>query len=497
MVEPVSLPLYGTFELALELRDVQNNPFTVFPRVMFAQGDDRFEVDAFYDGDSTWRARFMPHRAGAWTYAWSHGDAGGEGGFVCAGSPAEGIHGHLRVDPAHPRYLAFDDGSPAYWYGGKWFRSVALGPPRRAGVENTRREQDAAILAYLDVCREYRHNGLTMKTALYPLAEDRLSWDLEWVRRMDWFVQQAAARGIYVQVNLFDTWSRAAGAPFGNDTEGSRQVFNVWADGDEAAKENYLRYAVARFAGFANVWWELGNEMEHRPNSGDAFAARAPRYIEWIRRYDPYDLPVGLSEYRLALQTPADVIQPHQPGQYPPPDAERPWVMNEVVGPDQLWRDDAIRDSAFRAAYRRNAWRMFATGGSGASEATWLSIQAPLDEAVRDVMADQARLRTFHEALPVSINQMRPLTDFVSDGPAGHVTRAAPGAYYVTYFPEPAAEPGTLAVRVPAGAWRVRWYDPAEGTYSEAVTVRADAPGALRLDHPAWPVDRVLLLERL
>jgi hypothetical protein len=72
----------------------------------------------------------------------------------------------------------------------------------------------------------------------------------------------------------------------------------------------YLRNAVARFAGFYNVYWELGNEMEHSPNDGGSFVRLANAlYIPWIREFDPYDLPMGASEERIWRNTGVDTSE--------------------------------------------------------------------------------------------------------------------------------------------------------------------------------------------
>src|SRR3546814_5542006 len=89
-----------------------------------------FEVVGFFDGDGQWRVRFMPDRAGRWSYAWSLGDRSGQGSFQAVPQTDPRVHGHVRRDPDRPRYLRYDDGTPHYWFGGKWFRAENYGEPK-------------------------------------------------------------------------------------------------------------------------------------------------------------------------------------------------------------------------------------------------------------------------------------------------------------------------------------------------------------------------------
>jgi hypothetical protein len=67
------------------------------------------------------------------------------------------------------------------------------------------------LIACLDILEKFEHNGIALKTALFPLKDDKYSWDLEWAHGAEWVIREAARRGIYVQVNIFDTWSRERG----------------------------------------------------------------------------------------------------------------------------------------------------------------------------------------------------------------------------------------------------------------------------------------------
>ncbi len=239
-----------------------------------------------------------------------------------------------------------------------WFSPLHYGPAEKGGEKNPERFSDALFMACSDTCERHRHNGLLLKVALFPLEQDGISRGLAWIRRGEAWIMEMAKRGIYCQINLFDTWSRGRAAWFSHTTRGSARVFDVRTEGREAAKRNHIRTLVARFAGFHKVCWELGNEMEHSPDSGSGFARLAEaKYIPLIRQFDPYGLPTGLSG-GVSRRTDVDIDSLHRTHALPAPDSRpvRPSVMNELVfgwSGGRLWEDSTIRSAANRLGYRR------------------------------------------------------------------------------------------------------------------------------------------------
>ncbi len=80
-------------------------------------------VDGFWDGESTWRVRFMPGEAGRWTYQTDvepeAGDLSGlEGSFSAAASETPQTrfltHGPVSVSDDR-RHAAYADGGPFLW----------------------------------------------------------------------------------------------------------------------------------------------------------------------------------------------------------------------------------------------------------------------------------------------------------------------------------------------------------------------------------------------
>ncbi|RMD75130.1 MAG: DUF5060 domain-containing protein, partial [Lentisphaerae bacterium] len=498
-----SISLYGTVEIVLKAQGYSGNPFTLFPSATFSRGDRSFKVEGFYDGNQSWKIRFMPDRTGTWQYRWTFLNKSGSGSFVCNPRTESHVHGHVKRDPVHRRYLIHDDGTPHHWYGGKWIHATNYGPRTKGGQTNPRYLTDAQFISYFDTCKKYRHNGLLVKMSLYPIENDKISWDLNWIHRAEWVVRQLGQRGIYCHVGFFDTWSRDRNKWFNYSTDGGKQVFNVWKAGDEDAKRNYIRTIVARFSGFYNVYWELGNEMEHSPNSGSAFVTQAnSKYIPWIRQYDPYDLPIGLSE-GIWKKTDVDIGFIHQTGRsaLPSPSWTRPTCMNELVhgGPaDSLAEDSVIRNSSSRYYYRRTFWRMFTYGGCGSSEATWLDISKPLNNAVINVMKDHQKLRDIVESLPVSINEMEPDHSIIQNAPCEASTRTKKGICYLTYFlanRNQKIAATTIKCTLPQGRYLVTWIQPMTGSVIQRQTISVNS-STVTLSLPAFTEDLVQIIEK-
>lgn len=502
-------PLYSTYELTFENSDVSGNRFLEYVDVTFEKDGRTFEVDGFYDGDDTWIARFMPDEKGRWSYEWSFQGDSGSGTFVVTDKTNSDNHGHVQVDPDHPRYLKYDDGTPHYFYGAKWIGDSEYGPSSKGEESHENRVSDEEFSDYLDVLKSTGHNGILVKTQLHPLGiedtEEKIRWDVDWIGRADWLVRKAAERGIYVQINLFDVWSRDKDTWFENAPGDTTQhVFDVWNDGDEKAKENYIRYLVARFSGYYNVYWELGNELGHGfrldnlDDSEQAFIDQADKYLNAFEEYDPYDLPIGVSggpgSARMYEDIDVDIGFPHGgwTASTPRSSEPKPVITNEVTQ-GNLWGTSDIEDPDNRWKYRATFWRVFTLGGSGASEATHLDITEPLDETTKQVMRDHGRLRSTLEKMPVSINEMERLDSFVESGPGETSARGVDGEAYLAYFLVEAnsRESGTVRLNVPSGDYEYRWIEPSSGDAPDSGTVTSSG-GSTSIDHPSFDHDLVL-----
>ena len=108
---------YEQFELTLEAA-VSGNPFLeVEFKGDFTYNGETKTVRGFYDGEGTFKVRFMPHLKGIWTYTTSSNINAlnrQKGRFICVENTGD-VHGMVRVAQQH--HFAFDDGTPFYPFG--------------------------------------------------------------------------------------------------------------------------------------------------------------------------------------------------------------------------------------------------------------------------------------------------------------------------------------------------------------------------------------------
>lgn len=103
---------WGIFELTLHGSSGGNPYLEVELSAKFRHGQNSVEVAGFYDGEGSYRVRFMPASRGVWSYETASNLLelnGIEGSFTCT-APGPNNHGPVRVvDACH---FAYADGTP-------------------------------------------------------------------------------------------------------------------------------------------------------------------------------------------------------------------------------------------------------------------------------------------------------------------------------------------------------------------------------------------------
>jgi len=520
--------VYDTIELAFGVDHPPEQPFQDFLEFEFWNDSEHHNVDAYYDGDSVYRVRFMVTKAGTWQYRWGN-HASQE--LVVQERRDLSIHGPVHVSKPPGVALWHDDGSVHYWFGGKSFTANNYGlfekerqsntTPPEALPYDTRYSNDQ-VGGYLDLMQTHGHTGTRLKVALYPLETDGFGWDTEWIRRAESWIKMMQERRIYCQITLFDAYSRRYDRWFEGSDDPREHVFNAWEAGDEEKKQNYIRTLVARFAGFWNVYWELVSDVDRAgPEAAEQFVAQSDQYLAWLDEYDPYDRAIGASESQTQSMK-AAVAFPRTQERLADGDSLPALLWNEMVGDcsalgeaPKPGNDDAtMRNPAFRYCYRSAIWRAFVSGAFGASTASWLDLNPTSANVlpVIHVMRDQQRLQSIVltdllNALHIPLSELVPDPAFVDDAPYVVGTRAKPGQVYVSYF-NGGGEAASISVRLPAGNYSYRWLNPrhlADGEAEDHDNERPAADGEptpiavdstpVSIDRPAYDDDLVLVVQ--
>ena len=226
------------------------NPFVdVELTATFSDGERELRVGGFYDGDGTYRIRFMPDREASWTFATASTARSLDGltGSFVSGPPDPGRHGPVRVADGHhfahadgTRYLPI--GTTAY----AWTHQ-----PERLRTA-TRRALAAGPFNKVRMCvlpKAYLYN--TEDPELFPFPRsasgdwDTTRFDPAFFRRFEDEVLALRDLGIEADVILFHAYDRWGFAELG-----------------KAADDRFTRYVVRRLAAFSNVWWSMANEYD-------------------------------------------------------------------------------------------------------------------------------------------------------------------------------------------------------------------------------------------
>src|SRR5262245_35293638 len=102
---------WGSFEVELK-GSASGNPFDVEVSAEFSHGDERLVVGGFFDGDGTYRIRFMPPSQGTWQFVTSSSckELSGRTGKFESTAPTPGNHGPVQVHNTY--HFRYADGTP-------------------------------------------------------------------------------------------------------------------------------------------------------------------------------------------------------------------------------------------------------------------------------------------------------------------------------------------------------------------------------------------------
>jgi hypothetical protein len=264
---------WGLYEIALK-GPSSGNPFReVALSAQFTHEHRSVEVKGFYDGDGTYRIRFMPDMLGAWSYktASSAPELNGHTGrFTC--TPAQtGNHG--PVTTAHQFHFEHGDGTPYFPFGTTtyafFFASDENAANSLAGMTGRFNKTRACVLpkplGQGEQLLPFPTDGTPDATGK---ANDYTRFNPEYFQRLERRLLQLQAAGIEADCILFHPY----------DAWGYKLMPN---DADDF----YLRYIVARLSAFRNVWWSIANEYD---------LVRAKTMSDWDRFFrivqaeDPY-----------------------------------------------------------------------------------------------------------------------------------------------------------------------------------------------------------------
>lgn len=244
---------WGMFEVSLT-GPATGNPYKeVTLGARFTLQHRTVKVTGFYDGEGTYRVRFMPDAPGQWSYVTESSAkelSGRTGEFECTPPTTPGNHG--PVNTAHQFHFQYADGTPyfpfgtttyAYLFAAEESAKASLSGMKEARFNKTRACVLPKPLGKGPQTLPFPNSGagadgrggtndLTrFNPAYFQLLEQRI---LE--------LQKANIEADLILFHPYDGWGYKAMA----------------AEADDF----YLRYAIARLSAYRNVWWAIANEYD-------------------------------------------------------------------------------------------------------------------------------------------------------------------------------------------------------------------------------------------
>jgi hypothetical protein len=252
------------------------NPFVdVELSARFTLGDQSIQVTGFYDGDGTYRVRFMPPAQGRWQYETRSNRPelnDQTGSFACT-PPSPGNHGPVRVhNTFHFRYA---DGTPYRQIGTTCYAWTHQGCELEDQTLATLKTSPFNKLRMCVFPKRYAFNENEPRLYAYegtpPSRWDFTRFNPKFWHHLERRVGQLRDLGIEADLILFH--------PYDVGHWGFDRM-------DAASDDRYLRYCVARLSAFRNVWWSMANEFDFMKEKK---LADWDRYFQVVQAADPYD----------------------------------------------------------------------------------------------------------------------------------------------------------------------------------------------------------------
>jgi hypothetical protein len=262
----------------------EGNPFVdVRFSARFTLAHRTVEVPGFYDGDGGYKVRFSPDSPGRWTFetvSTDTGLTGLSGGFEC--TPAtSGNRG--PVGTAHRFHFQRADGTAYFPFGTTCYSYGFVGSPldkltienlKKAGFNKVRMCLLPKPLGKLQpVAMPFEHMRSAAPENLVDDGASRERFDLArlnpaYFQHVEQRIQDLLAADIQADLILFHPY----------DAWGFKSM-------GQEADDRYLRYAVARFAAYRNVWWSIANEYDLVKSKS---MTDWDRFFRIVQESDPY-----------------------------------------------------------------------------------------------------------------------------------------------------------------------------------------------------------------
>lgn len=273
--EPSEVEQWDIFELQLESDQGDDSYVNVSVSATFQCGEESVRVPGFYDGGGKFKIRFSPATVGNWKYLTSSDVAeleGITGEFTCI-APSAGNHGPVRVvDKYHFQYA---DGTPYFPVGTTAYQWTSVDQSVQHRTVETLANAPFNKIRMCVFPKWYGHGNKT-EPWCYPFKRtdgqsDFSRPDFEFFRNLDHRIAQLQDLGIEADLILFHPYDK-----WGYDQMGPEH------------DDRYLRYMIARYSAYRNVWWSMANEYNLMIRAGEKNFSDFDRFFRICAAEDPH-----------------------------------------------------------------------------------------------------------------------------------------------------------------------------------------------------------------
>ena len=264
---------WGSFEASFAGPSA-GNPFRdVAVEAVFSHKSRQVRVPGFYDGEGTYRVRFMPDTEGEWSYRTRSATAAldGKTGSFTVGPAGVGNHGPVHV--RNTFHFGYADGSPYFPFGTTCYAWT-----------HQPRDMQVQTLATL---KGTRFNKIRMGVFPkdYPYNTNEALFDI--------YQKDASGKFDFDRPNpeAFRHFETQVGALRDMGVEADIIIFHPydrWGYSGMSAEQDYayVAYLAARLSAYRNVWWSLANEYDFLLNTKPM--EQWDRYFHILEENDPY-----------------------------------------------------------------------------------------------------------------------------------------------------------------------------------------------------------------
>ena len=459
-------------EITLSSHNGYRNPFKeVTLQCTFSAGSHSVTVHGFYDGDFTWKLRFMPDALGRWAFTTKSNDPSldGQQGEFDVISARNGNHGPVHV--ANRFHFSYADGTPYYPLGTTAYQLFQQS--REAQVRNM---GTLARTAFSKV-RLFVMPFSSLSSGACPFLHkddselDFEQYDIDFFRRYEAGLLDLQALGIEADLILFH--------PYDMQGKFSRLP--------QSQDENYIRYTVARLSAFRNVWWTLTNEFDLYPQFGIYKDWRALGNL--LAASDPFDHLRGIHNSCVGFY-----------------DNSESWITHVILQDITLQRLTAVQrnDSAMGLSARgfgkpvvideygyegniamtwgslapREAvemhWSIVMAGAYGSHGESYF--KTPHGELVGEAPARLFFLKQIMAEAP--FHKLEPLPTVISSEDPSITVLGTPGSYYIFHFDQPKEK----------ASWNLGFFGPATPAQPLPIVNRSVDPNTWRTQAPKFTI---------